>query len=74
VHRWDLRYFDRGPVVEYQAPRDDEGGYKLVQCLAIEPRHKTLLCGGGGFIDCWDLETGVFRLHPVHISHHWLHL
>jgi hypothetical protein len=66
VHRWDLRCIGRGALCEYQAPRTSDGAYKLVQCLAVEPRSRTLLCGGGGNIDCWDLETGMSCLHYVH--------
>jgi hypothetical protein len=67
VHRWDLRYTGREPMNEYVVPYTHEEGYKLVQCLAIEPRHKTLLCGGSGDIDRWELETGASSIECISV-------
>jgi hypothetical protein len=58
VYLWDLRHINRGFVHEYQAFGPERRGNQLVSCVAVDPRHHTLLAGGSGGIVSWDLQTG----------------
>ncbi len=44
---------------EYKAPGVDNGHYRLVKCLTVDPHQKMVLSGGTDGVVCWDLETGV---------------
>lgn len=69
VSLWDLRFISGGPVRQYAASTD------TIRCLALEPRHGTLLGGGWRGITCWDRETGISRLvHPREINNHDHHV
>jgi hypothetical protein len=60
IHRWDLRNISGGPVRKYKAPGVDNGKYRIVTCLAVDPRQKTVLSGGTDGVVCWDVETDAF--------------
>jgi hypothetical protein len=58
VYLWDVRYMTRGPVRQYEQPWYRKNRFKTVNCIAVEPRHNTLLSGGIACIIRWDLKTG----------------
>jgi WD40 repeat protein len=68
VYLWDVRYMTRGPVRQYEQPWYQEGWFREVDCIAIEPRHNTLLTGGSAGIVRWDLQTGA-SCQDQHILH-----